>query len=160
MRSRIKFGRLAAFSSALALAFLAGCSSDKNPVAPATNATPIEIRTDAATYGTAGGFTLESATITGKILRLKVSYSGGCRTHTFAAAAPPAFMSSYPAQLALFIRHDGGDDPCLAIVNETLTFDVSPAISLHGPGPFYLRIVVPGATEYPKVLVQGSLLPR
>lgn len=150
---------MAASSSALALALLVGCSSDKSPVAPVISVTPIEIRSDARTYGTAGGFTLESATVSGRTLRLKVAYSGGCRTHTFAAAAPPAFLSSYPAQLALYIRHEGGDDPCLAIVNETLTFDVTPAIDLHGPGPFYLLIVVPGATEHPKVLVGNLLLP-
>lgn len=160
MGSRVKFGRIAVFAPALAMSFAVGCSSDKNPAAPTINATPIEIRSDARDYGTLGGFTLESATIIGTILRLKVSYSGGCRAHTFAAAAPPAFLSSYPAQLALYIRHDGGSDPCLAIVNETLTFDVTPAIDLHGPGPFYLLIITPGATERPKVLVQGSLLPR
>ena len=158
MRSRFKFRRVAAFASALALSFAVGCSSDKNPVAPIINATPIEIRSDAATYGTLGGFTLESAEIAGKILRLRVSYSGGCATHTFAAAAQSRFLSSYPAQLPLYIRHDGGNDPCLAIVHETLTFDVTPAISLHGPGPFYLLIMTPGATEHPKVLVQSSLL--
>lgn len=159
MRSRVKLGRIAALASTLALSFAVGCSSDKNPVGPTINATPIEIRSDARTYGTLGGLTLESATVSGRILRLRVAYSGGCRTHTFAAAAPPAFLSSYPAQLALFIRHDGGDDPCLAIVNETLTFDVTPAIDLHGPGPFYLLIMIPGATEHPKVLVRNGLLP-
>lgn len=143
----------------LGIAFLLGCGKDNaTPFYPASDAPPIEIRADAATYGSLGGLKIEGAELAGRTLKIDVSYSGGCRTHTFAAAAPPQFFSSDPPQLGVFLRHEGGDDPCLAIVSETLTFDVTPAVRLHqeafGYGPFYLRLFAPGETEHPKVLVQ------
>ena len=145
----------------LALAFLLGCGKeDANPLYPPSNAPPIQIRADAATYGEAGGFKIEGVELAGRTLKLSVSYSGGCRTHTFAAAAPPSFLASDPPQLPVFIRHEADTDPCLAIGFETLTFDVTPAVRLRqqtlGYGPFYLLLFAPGDTEHPQVLVPSD----
>lgn len=151
--------RIAALAALLGLAFAVGCGSDRNPIAPATtNATPIEIRADAAAYGTVEPVTIQSVELSGRTLRLQVTYGGGCHTHTFAAAASPHFMESYPPQLAVFLRHDGGNDLCSAAIFRTLSFDVTPAVLLHhatyGAGPFYLYIVTPGDTQHPRILIR------
>ena len=155
---RAKLSSMLVICVAAGLSFLAGCG-DEDPVSPTTTAPPIEIRADAATYGLLGGVTLYSARLEGRTLRLEVGYGGGCRTHTFAAIGSTRFLESYPAQLAVYLRHDGGNDPCLAIVPETLTFDVTPAIQLHqsvygARGPFYIQAITPGTTEPPRVLVR------
>jgi hypothetical protein len=161
MTPHIEARRMPLIGALIAFVFVLGCHEIKNPTMPATNAPPIEIRADAASYGTAGGLKVESAVILGRTLQLKVSYSGGCKEHTFAAAAAPQFLESFPAQLGVFIRHEPKDDMCLAINTETLTFDVTPAVRLHqqlygSPGPFYLNIIVPGETEHLQVLVPSD----
>jgi len=159
MTLHIGVRRTRRLATLLGLVLLLGCGKDDaNPVQPASNSIPIEIRADAATYGSLGGLKIEGVELAGRTLTVNVSYSGGCRTHTFAAVAPPQFLASDPPQLGVFLRHESGDDPCLAIVFETLTFDVTPAVRLHqeafGFGPFYLLLFAPGETEHPKILVQ------
>ena len=156
----IRVRRNSPWFTLLGLVLLAGCGGD-DPMSPAVpNAPPIEIRADAREYGTLDGVLIQSAEVVDQSLQLKVIYSGGCRpTHTFAAAAAPSFAESYPTQLAVFLRHDGDGDRCAAAIFTTLSFDVTPAVRLHdqlygSPGPFYLRVIAPGGTEQPMVLVR------
>lgn len=138
---------LAVLSSVLA------CSSEKNAMAPVLapvpSGPPIEIRSDADTYGLLSPITLLSAPrLEGRTLRIKVGYGGGCTTHTIAAIGSMQFQGSLLPQLTVYIRHDDAGDRCEAYFFPTLSFDVTPAIELHRAtygvdGPFYLRIVTP-----------------
>jgi len=156
---------MAVLSSVLA------CSSEKNPTAPPISTVvspavsrgpsgpPIEIREDAFAYGFLAPVTIRSARLDGRTLRLKVSYGGGCETHTFAAIGGTQFLASYPAQLTVILRHDDGGDQCAAEIFRDLSFDVTPAIELYRAcfgtdGPLYLRIVSPpDRTTYKRVLI-------
>lgn len=143
---------------------VSGCGSDKG-VAPSSNslsssnAPPIQIRSDAATFGAYGSTRLDAVRLEGRILHLWVSHSGGCSPSSYAAAAPPRFLESMPPVLDLYVRQDHAVDPCLAIVNEEPTFDVRPAVELYRSiygesAPFYLRITAQGTTEPTQILVR------
>lgn len=144
-----------------ALASALGCSSEKKltaPVPPTAGAPPIEIREDAGTYGLLAPVALQGARLDGRTLRLKVTYGGGCETHTFAAVGSTHFLASYPAQLTVFLRHDDAGDRCAAFIFGDLSFDVRPAIELYSATfgrsePFYLRVVTPGSSVPTLVLI-------
>jgi len=99
-----------------------------------TNAPPNELLLDP--------FWLDGAKMNGDILTLSLSASGGCREHTYQLfMSPDALLESNPPQAELFIRHNGNDDPCDAIVFSEVSFDMSPISRLHGqPGTIILNV--------------------
>lgn len=44
---------------------------------------------------------------------------------------PATFMESYPVQANLYLRHDAHDDPCRAIVRDSVVFDLTPIVELY-----------------------------
>ncbi len=79
-------------------------------------------------------------------LFLDVTYSGGCETHVFRLIVSSVFAESFPVQTWAVLAHDGRDDPCDAIVGETLAFDLTPIRDAYraayggGPGELLLHI--------------------
>jgi len=70
-------------------------------------------------------FTLEEIEITGDTITLDVTYSGGCNEHDFSLFMSPAvFSESYPVQANLYLRHNGYDDACDALISEEASFDL------------------------------------
>lgn len=86
--------------------------------------------------------------VEGSILELGVRFSGGCREHRFALLLDPAFRESHPVQVGARLAHDDADDPCDAVVDGTLRFDLEPLreryVAGYGPGPATLVIVLAG----------------
>lgn len=77
-------------------------------------------------------FTFRDARINSATLELTVVSGGGCQEHTYSLTmTPAAFMESYPVQANLYLRHDAHDDPCDAIVTDTVEFDLGPIIALY-----------------------------
>lgn len=58
-------------------------------------------------------------------LTIELEYSGGCEDHDFELFYDPAFIETNPPQANLYLRHDGKNDSCDAIIRETRTFDLS-----------------------------------
>lgn len=75
-----------------------------------------------------------SGTISGDMLTVKASHSGGCREHDFKLFMRPVFMESYPVQANLFLQHIDPDDPCDAIITEDVSFDIRPIAELYREG--------------------------
>ena len=71
-------------------------------------------------------FTLNAAAVTGNILTISVSYSGGCRNHVFVLTAADSFLESSPVQLPMVLTHDANEDPCEAYPTRQLRFDLAP----------------------------------
>lgn len=71
-------------------------------------------------------FGIERVNITCDKLQIKLSYGGGCREHEFKLAAWSYFLESFPVQANILLSHNANDDPCLAIMRETLNFDLTP----------------------------------
>ena len=63
--------------------------------------------------------------ITGDVLTLNVSYSGGCESHDFTLITSGVFLESNPVQLQAVLAHDANGDSCEAWVTETYHFNVS-----------------------------------
>jgi hypothetical protein len=64
--------------------------------------------------------------VDGDRLDVTVRYGGGCREHEFALLVNPAFLESYPVQMRGVLAHDAKADPCRALIQKTLQFDLSP----------------------------------
>jgi hypothetical protein len=58
-------------------------------------------------------------------LEIRVRYGGGCKKHKFQLLWDGTERESFPVQIPLFLVHDNNDDPCKAIVSESLQFDLS-----------------------------------
>ena len=71
-------------------------------------------------------FTLNAAAVSGHILAVSVSYSGGCRSHLFVLTAAESFRESSPVQLPMVLTHDANEDPCEAYPTRQLRFDLAP----------------------------------
>ena len=71
-------------------------------------------------------FALNTAAVTGNILTVSVSYSGGCRNHEFVLTAADSFLESSPVQLPMVLTHEDNDDPCEAYPTRQLRFDLTP----------------------------------
>lgn len=64
--------------------------------------------------------------ITGDVLTLNVSYSGGCEAHEFTLITSGVFLESDPVQLQAVLAHNANGDSCEAWITETYHFNVSP----------------------------------
>lgn len=76
-------------------------------------------------------FNIQSATLEGDQLVVKVRYGGGCRRHDFRVVWNGQLRKSNPPQLSLMLIHDSHADPCRALVYQTLRidlFDLPPAV--------------------------------
>ena len=57
------------------------------------------------------------------ILRINVSYGGGCKEHKFALIAT-SFMESHPVQVNVLLSHEDNDDPCDMWITEEMVFNL------------------------------------
>jgi len=56
---------------------------------------------------------------------LSITYSGGCNEHEFSLyMSPAAFLESYPVQVNLYLKHNGNDDACDALISEEVSFNL------------------------------------
>ena len=64
--------------------------------------------------------------ITGDVLMLDVSYSGGCEAHEFTLVTSGVFLELNPVQLQAVLTHNANRDSCEAWITETYHFNLSP----------------------------------
>lgn len=77
-------------------------------------------------------FSITHATIDNTSLYIVASSGGGCREHSYTLTmTPSAFMESFPVQANIYLRHDAKDDPCDAIVTDSVVFDLRPIVTLY-----------------------------
>lgn len=69
---------------------------------------------------------LETATVEGDLLELRVSYAGGCGDHTFRLCWDGEYQLSAPVQAGARLTHDGHGDECSSHIEEKLAFDLTP----------------------------------
>lgn len=93
---------------------------------------PVEIRNVDPGELKLDGFNWESSILDGTFLHLEVTSGGGCREHSYTLTmTPAAFMESHPVQAHLYLRHDDDDDPCDAIVHDSVVFDLTGIVQLY-----------------------------
>jgi len=98
---------------------------------------------------------INSATFSAKELVISVSYSGGCKEHSFTLYTSNHVATSYPAQVSSWIVHDGQNDGCKAYITETLSLDFAQLIDAMG-SPFILHLTVSASGEGLVVEYPGS----
>lgn len=77
-------------------------------------------------------FQLNTVEIVGDTISLNLSYSGGCNEHDYTLfMSPAAFLESLPVQTNLFLRHNGHDDACDAVINTDVSFNLRSVAELH-----------------------------
>lgn len=124
-----------------------GFARDRFPVVVAMDANPGAWPRDS--------FQFRDIRIQGDLLRVDVTYGGGCAIHHFSLVAHGGWMESNPVQVQAFLAHDGHDDPCDALIHRDLRFDLSPlkrvyqdAYGTGTPGSTTLVINVAGGGIY------------
>ncbi|MFZ5554947.1 MAG: hypothetical protein ACOZCO_17685 [Bacteroidota bacterium] len=70
--------------------------------------------------------TITKAEISGDILTIDVSYSGGCEEHEFKLYFNGMYMKSLPPKITLVLYHNHKGDACRSIVDKKLKFDLTP----------------------------------
>ena len=89
------------------------------------------------------GFRMDSAYVDGDTIRLKVSYSGGCREHQFRLwKLPPNALVPPPVELLL--EHDANGDLCEAWLTKNLAYSLKP---LRIPGKHEVTFLLRGSPE-------------
>jgi hypothetical protein len=78
-------------------------------------------------------FSVESCAFEGDQLVFQVRYGGGCRPHHFRLLWSGALMKSNPPQASFQLVHDANQDPCKALLHDTLRFDLLdlPPVVMH-----------------------------
>ena len=101
--------------------------------------------------------TITSARVEGRTLHLTVQFGGGCGRHRFGLVAGTAFGESLPLYTVFRLAHDGGGDPCDALLTRNLRVDLSPIVPLVQQGggtALRFELLEPG--EHPSAV--GELL--
>ena len=66
-------------------------------------------------------------------IQIKISYTGGCKTHYFQLVVNRNSISKLTKDINLNLSHNDNNDRCKRIVSEKLVFDLSPLLPLIYP---------------------------
>jgi hypothetical protein len=75
--------------------------------------------------------TIQSATVSGDTLRLRLSFAGGCGNHEFGLSALRSVVETEPPQVTVLLVHESSDACRAAIVREVVA-DLRPLRSIAG----------------------------
>ena len=114
------------------LAAAAGCGQERALLEPGplSGARPASAVRGAVVVSNADGgwgsdeYVVNTAAITGDVLTLNVSYSGGCAAHAFTLVVSESFAGRSPTTLAGRVGHDANGDSCEAYPTEDYEFDL------------------------------------
>ncbi|UCH71532.1 MAG: hypothetical protein JSW62_03790 [Thermoplasmatales archaeon] len=86
-----------------------------------------EIVQDDALYQNASRdpFTFNTIHLTKDVIRINISYGGGCADHEFSLIAS-SFMESEPVQVNVVLSHEDHDDPCDMWITQEEVFNLVP----------------------------------
>lgn len=77
---------------------------------------------------------ISDVTLKGNILFIKVSFSGGCKTHDFQLLGSANISKSLPPIRAIKLVHNANGDECKKMEERTLEFDISDLAYKHEAG--------------------------
>lgn len=86
-------------------------------------------------------FSIENVSITCNLLKIEVTYGGGCKTHEFMLYVDSVVIDNDPPVLNFTLLHNANGDACKALVTETLVFNINPGEELYsGSLPLQIQI--------------------
>ena len=128
--------RAAGIAALSGLAAAAGCGQGRTLLEPSLlSAGPSGTRQTSALRGAvvvsdvdrgwgSDEYVVNEAVVSGDVLTLNVSYSGGCAAHAFTLVVSESFARRSPATLAGRVAHDANGDSCEAYPTENYEFDL------------------------------------
>jgi hypothetical protein len=130
----------------LLIAFAASCRA-KKPVAAESTETakndkickPMLLQEEPILPASSDIFDIDTAWVSNSCLHIAVSYGGGCGTVDFQLVYSNRIMKSYPPKTSLFLAFTD-EDPCRAIVRDTMHFDIGPFEAMARAGGLYLNL--------------------
>jgi len=87
-----------------------------------------------------------AVTLEKDILKIQITYQGGCQEHIFELYAWTAFLQSLPPQDVLYLSHDAQGDTCTNKVEKLLSFNLAPLNTERNDPtehPLLLRVLEP-----------------
>lgn len=78
--------------------------------------------------------------LNGNILDVEVSYSGGCKEHSFELVHKKEMTKSMPPILTVYLLHHANEDYCEEYITEKLKFDISDLPEQTGENEITLSI--------------------
>jgi hypothetical protein len=127
---------------------VAGCQRQQ-PLAPVDGPLAVVVGSPGTSYRTDPA-TILGARIEGDLLNLDVEFGGGCSEHEFALVHSGGFRESFPVQTDLRLMHDANGDPCRALVQRMLVFDLTPLKQVYltsyaaPSGEMEIHVIAPG----------------
>ena len=137
----------------LILFFVTACSSRKemsndsaantdssNHIQNHNNLSPILASIDRQGFGTTSDpIEIKKATISGDILSLDVTYSGGCEKHEFELIGSGMYIKTMPPKMAISLKHYANGDGCRKLCETSLKINVKD-LRYAGEGPLILML--------------------
>lgn len=153
------------FLLVFALLAFAACKKNKQVAKADTNTTaetttptqgqrlpavmPIDVNKDYAWPGKTDAFTFEDALIEGDKLIVKVKFGGGCKEHGFYVHSNLLWAKSLPPRTSLYMEHVANGDDCRALVEQTMTFDLTP---MRYPGQSSVKLSLTNGLDTKELL--------
>lgn len=78
--------------------------------------------------------TIQEAVLSGNILKLTITYGGGCQEHAFSLVGSAAISKSLPPRRAIKLIHHSMGDNCKKLVTEKLYFSLNELAYKKEPG--------------------------
>ncbi|MFN5909868.1 MAG: hypothetical protein ACK45H_00905 [Bacteroidota bacterium] len=108
-----------------------GCKTKKNAentVEPAQNTQTVKITAQVrdSKQDISDNFEILDHRVEGNNLFLKVSYSGGCKDHSFLVIGDPNIAKSLPPIRSVKLIHRSNQDACRELIEELLEIDITP----------------------------------
>jgi hypothetical protein len=86
-------------------------------------------------------FELKDIVVEGDSVKITVSYSGGCRKHTFELIWNETLSLTTPPQTGMIILHNADGDMCEAYITDTLAFCISDLTDIISFDTLYVGIL-------------------
>ena len=117
------------FSFLVALLFIFGCKNSKETVkrdlSSITEVKQISVdKTFTPDIKKQINYTIQNVSISGDIINIDVSYSGGCKEHSFQLTTNGLYAKSNLPKINLYLSHNNNEDMCKKMIEETIHFDI------------------------------------
>ncbi len=70
-------------------------------------------------------YSIDSLKINADVLSVFVSYSGGCKEHSFELYSNTDYTKSTPTEIILCLKHKANSDACRSFISKEVTFKIS-----------------------------------
>lgn len=98
-------------------------------------------------FAESDNYTLKKVTYADGQLLFDVSFSGGCKEHSFDLVVEDGILKTMPPGLRVFLKHESNDDMCEAWISEIVSVNVDDLINkvnwLQGRDQFSVFVVSP-----------------